>query len=57
MKNTHFQKQYLDKILATEDGHLLKLHQLVADALQEQELIAQNLLNPPRTCSAGVNCW
>ena len=48
MKNTHFQRQYLDKILATEDGHLLKLHQLVADALQEQELIAQNLLNPPR---------
>ena len=31
-----------------------KLHQLVADALQEQELISQNLLNPPvETFSRG----
>ncbi|MCB0655117.1 MAG: DUF1003 domain-containing protein [Saprospiraceae bacterium] len=49
-----FQRQYLDQILATEDKHLQKLHQLVADALQEQELISQNLLNPPvETFSRG----
>ncbi|MCB9282691.1 MAG: DUF1003 domain-containing protein [Lewinellaceae bacterium] len=48
MKNTHFQKQYLDKILSTEDEQLHKLHQIVADALQEQELISENLLHPPK---------
>ena len=48
MKTTQFQREYLDKILSTENEHLLKLHQLVADAMQEQELIAQNLLNPPQ---------
>jgi len=48
MSQTPFQRQYLDKILATEDDHLRKLHQLVAEALQEQELISQNLLTPER---------
>ena len=44
--HNRFQRQYLEQILATEDKHLQKLHQLVAEALQEQELISQNLLNP-----------
>ena len=48
MRTTQFQHEYLEKILSTENEHLLKLHQLVADALQEQELIAQNLLHPPQ---------
>ncbi|MBK7410007.1 MAG: DUF1003 domain-containing protein [Saprospirales bacterium] len=48
MKTTHFQKQYLEKILSTEDKHLHKLHQIVADAMQEQELITENLLHPPK---------
>ena len=53
-KNTRFQHQYLEKILATEDGHLKKLHRLVADAMQEQELISENLLHPPgETFSRG----
>ncbi|MCO6493683.1 MAG: DUF1003 domain-containing protein [Phaeodactylibacter sp.] len=48
MKVTQFQHEYLEKILATEDEHLLKLHQLVADAMREQELISEKLLHPPR---------
>lgn len=48
MDRMHFQRQYLDRILSTEDEHLRKLHQLVADAMQEQELIAQNLMHPPQ---------
>ncbi|MCB0685573.1 MAG: DUF1003 domain-containing protein [Saprospiraceae bacterium] len=52
--NTQFQRQYLTKILATEDEHLKKLHQLVADAMKEQELISENLLHPAReTFSRG----
>lgn len=52
--NTQFQQAYLTKILATEDANLQKLHQLVAEAMQEQELISQNLLHPPReTFSRG----
>jgi len=43
-----FQHQYLEKILSTEDQHLHKLHQLVANAMKEEELIVENLLNPPK---------
>ena len=46
--NTHFQHQYLEKILSTEDEHLKKLHQLVADSMKEEQLIAENLLHPPK---------
>ena len=55
MKNhTNFQTQYLEKILSTEDDHLHRLHQLVADAVQEEDLIVQNLLHPPKeTFSRG----
>ena len=54
MKNSHLQHQYLEKILSTEDEHLRKLHQLVADAIEEQELIVQNLLHPAKeTFSRG----
>lgn len=49
MKSKHaFQHQYLEKILSTEDQHLQKLHQLVADAMQEEELIVDKLLHPPK---------
>lgn len=47
MNHTRFQREYLRKILATEDQHLHKLHQLVADALKEEDLITQTLLHPP----------
>ncbi|MCB9296075.1 MAG: DUF1003 domain-containing protein [Lewinellaceae bacterium] len=48
MKTNQFQHEYLEKILSTENEHLLKLHQLVADAMREQELISENLMHPPR---------
>lgn len=44
--NTRFQHQYLEKILATEDGHLKKLHQIVADSMQEEALLSEKLLHP-----------
>ena len=55
MKNDNYLKhQYLEKILSTEDVQLHKLHEIVADAMQEQELITQNLLHPPQeTFSQG----
>ena len=48
MKNTHFQHQYLEKILATEDEHLKKLHRIVANSIKEEKLIGENLLHPPQ---------
>lgn len=53
-KNNSFQHKYLEKILATEDEHLKKLHCLVADSMKEESLISENLLNPPKdTFSRG----
>lgn len=34
-------------LLADESEHIKKLHQIVADSLKAEELIVQNLLNPP----------
>lgn len=55
MNNTsYFQHQYLAKILLTEDEHLHKLHQIVADSIKEEALITENLLHPPKeTFSRG----
>ena len=53
-KNAHFQHQYLEKILSTEDESLHKLHQIVADSIKEEALIVENLLHPPKeTFSRG----
>ncbi len=37
----------MDQLLSDENEHLDKLHQIVKDTLIAEELIIQNLLNPP----------
>lgn len=37
----------IDQLLADENQHLNKLHQIVKDTLKSEELIIHNLLNPP----------
>ncbi len=37
----------INKLLFDENAHLNKLHQIVKDSLQEENLIINNLLNPP----------
>ena len=37
----------IDKMLTDEDEHLKKLHQIVNDTIEAEELIVHNLLNPP----------
>lgn len=37
----------IDKLLSDENEHLNKLHKIVKDTLEAEELIIQNLLNPP----------
>lgn len=37
----------IDKLLNDENEHLNKLHQIVKNSIQEEELIIKNLLNPP----------
>ena len=37
----------VDELLADENEHLNKLHQIVKETLKEEELIIHNLLNPP----------
>ena len=37
----------LEKLFATGNQHLKKLHQIVSDTLKEEQLIIANLLNPP----------
>lgn len=44
----------IDQLLADENGHLEKLHQIVKDSIKAEELIIYNLLNPPlETLSRG----
>lgn len=44
----------IDKLLFDENEHLSKLHQIVKDTLESEELIIHNLLNPPiETISQG----
>jgi uncharacterized membrane protein len=38
-----FQHEYLQRLLQTEDAHLLKLHELVTEAMREQELLVRKL--------------
>ena len=37
----------IDQLLSDENAHLLKLHKIVTETLAAEELIVQNLLNPP----------
>jgi uncharacterized membrane protein len=37
----------IDQLMSDEKEHLKKLHQIVKDSLESEELIIQNLLNPP----------
>lgn len=37
----------IEQLLGDENEHLEKLHQIVKDAIQSEELIIKNLLNPP----------
>ena len=37
----------IDKLLADENSHLTKLHEIVKDTLKAEKLIIHNLLNPP----------
>ncbi len=39
--------QEIDELLSEENAHLNKLHQIVKDTLDAEELIVHNLLNPP----------
>ena len=47
-------EQKIDKLLKHENDQLDKLHQIVKEAILDEELIVQNLLNPPlETISRG----
>jgi uncharacterized membrane protein len=47
-------EQEIDKLLKHENDQLDKLHQIVKEAILDEELIVQNLLNPPlETISRG----
>ncbi len=49
MKNeSNLKHNYVERILDEENHQLVKLHQIVADAMQEEELIVKNLLHPPK---------
>lgn len=37
----------IDQLLSDEDEHLNKLHQIVKNSIEAEDLIIQNLLNPP----------
>lgn len=37
----------IQKLFATENEHMMKLHQIVSETMKEEELIITNLLHPP----------
>lgn len=37
----------INQLISDENEHLKKLHQIVKDTMEEEQLIANNLLNPP----------
>lgn len=37
----------IDQLLSDENEHLEKLHRIVRETLVDEELIVQNLINPP----------
>lgn len=48
--------EQIKSLLADESEHIKKLHQIVTDTLKAEELIVQNLLNPPlEIVSTGQN--
>ena len=49
--NATFPQQYLEKMLHTEDQNLKKLHELVSDALKEEDLIVKNLMDQSKESS------
>jgi len=44
---TQLPHKEIDELLTDENEHLNKLHQIVKDTLESEELIIHNLLNPP----------
>ena len=38
----------IEEMLAQQNNHLAKLHQIVTDTFKEEQLITTNLLNPPQ---------
>jgi uncharacterized membrane protein len=42
------QEEEIDKLLADQNEHLKKLHQIVNDTIREEELIINKLLNPEK---------
>ena len=40
-------KNAIDQMMLEEDNQLKKLHQIVQDTIEEEQLIVNNLLNPP----------
>ena len=38
----------IDGLFASEQEHLSKLHKIVEQTIKEEELIVNNLLNPPK---------
>jgi uncharacterized membrane protein len=41
-------KNEIDGLFANEQEHLSKLHKIVEETIKEEELIVNNLLNPPK---------
>jgi MarR-like DNA-binding transcriptional regulator SgrR of sgrS sRNA len=37
----------INQLMSDENDHLKKLHQIVKDTIDEEQLIVNNLLNPP----------
>lgn len=46
-KNIIMDTNEIDQLLTDENEHLNKLHQIVKDTIESEELIIHNLLNPP----------
>ena len=40
--------QEIEELLTQQNQHLAKLHQIVTDTIKEEDLITNNLLNPPQ---------
>lgn len=47
--NTHLsmENKEINQLMSDENDHLKKLHQIVKDTIEEEQLIVNNLLNPP----------
>ncbi|MCC6818413.1 MAG: DUF1003 domain-containing protein [Bacteroidia bacterium] len=47
MSQTSIKNKEFKNILQTENARIQKLHKIVEDSIKEEELVMQNLLNPP----------